>query len=314
MRNLLIIFFAVVAMAVVYVFQLREAWLTRDLTYESAREGYVSHDEILPAVFARSEILIYAADAGTVSFIVPDGKRAQKGETVARVDGRETRYLTAPAAGLVCARTDGLEEILTPAALLEADLAELFARCGGAEEAAFKGNPAGTPAAAEEDTPPAEERSFVQTGRAAGKIINNLQPVWAYIAAGNTQGVLKGDRLFINVDGTVRACTVERVGAPGLGLVVSFPQYINSVTNTRVKEVGWRKETPTHGVVVPAAALFAQGEEVGVYAIESGIINFRRVKILDRNESFASVDNLQSGYTVVTNPRDGLQGVSAASY
>jgi hypothetical protein len=319
LRNLLIIFFAVAAMAVVYVFQLREAWLTRDLTYERAREGYVSHDEILPAVFARSEILIYAADAGAVSFIVPDGKRAQKGETVARVDGREARYLTAPAAGLVCARTDGLEEILTPAALLEADLAELFARCGGAEEAAFKRNPAGAPTAVESDTPPAgeppaEERSFVQAGGAAGKIINNLQPVWAYIAAGNTQGVLKGDRLFINVDGAVRACTVERVGAPGLGLVVSFPQYINSVTNTRVKEVGWRKETPTYGVVVPAAALFAQGEEVGVYAVESGIINFRRVKILDRNGSFASVDNLQSGYTVVTNPREGLQGVSADSY
>ncbi|MDR0433946.1 MAG: hypothetical protein LBH21_02635 [Gracilibacteraceae bacterium] len=322
MKNLLIIFFAVAAAAVVYVFQLREAWLTRDLTYERAREGYVTHDEVLPAVFVRSETVVYAPGAGALSFTVPDGQRARKGETVARVDGRD---IIAPGAGLFCARVDGLEEILTPAALLEGDLEELFAECGGAEEAAFKGIlPAGAgetatenePAslsAAGDETGAAAGRNYAPAGGAAGKIINNLRPAWAYIAAANTQGVLKGDSISVNVDGALRSCTVERVAVREGGLVVSFPQYINTVTETRVKEVGWQKQAPTRGVVVSTAALFALGEEVGIYAVESGVINFRRVKVLDRNDAWASVDNLRPGYIVVTNPRDGLQGMAVSA-
>jgi hypothetical protein len=307
MRYKLIVICGVLFVAAVFGFQFRETWLTRDLTYAEAREGYVTHDETLPAVFARTETVLYAAGAGTLVFSVPDGTRAQKGEAVARVDGREVQ---APVAGLVSASVDGLEEILTPAALLEDDLAALFARCGGEVEAVFTGRAAAETTEAE--TAPADgaaARDFVRAGGAAAKIVNNLQPLWAYIATGSAQGVLKGDKLSVSVDGTLRSCTVERV--VGSGLVVSFPQYINTVTDTRVKQVRWQKQAPRRGVIVPAEALFARGEEVGIYVVESGIINFRRVKVLDRNETLLCVDNLSGGYYVVTSPADGLQGLPA---
>ncbi|MDR1603895.1 MAG: hypothetical protein LBS10_03770 [Gracilibacteraceae bacterium] len=311
MRYKLIIICGALFVAAVFGFQFRETWLTRGLTYTEAREGYVTHDETAPAIFARTETVLYAAGSGSLSFIVPDGTRAQKGEAVVRIDDRESQ---APVAGLISSHLDGLEEILIPTALLEDDLGELFTRCGGEAEAVFSGRPGS--AAPEPVGPEAasggEARTYVRAGDAAAKIVNNLQPVWAYIATGDTQGILKGDKLSISVDGTLRSCTVERVAGPGRGLVVSFPQYISTVTNTRLKQVQWQKQAPRYGVVVPAEALFARGEEVGIYVVESGIINFRRVKVLDRNETLVCVDNLPAGYYVVTSPADGLQGLAAA--
>jgi hypothetical protein len=298
MRYRICILSGALFVAAVMGFRLYEAWLTRGLTYAEAREGYVTHNETLPAVFARTEIVLRAAGSGAVTLVVPDGTRAQKGEPVARLGDQNEQYLTAPAAGLVCAGTDGLEEIFTPSALLESDLEELFSRCGGEEEAVFTRRPAAG--------------NFVQSGGAAARIVDNLQPVWAYLGMSGTEGILKGDRLTINVDGTLRVCTVERVDEPSRGVVVSFAHYINSVTNARVKQVIWQKQPPRHGVVVPAEALFARGEELGVYVVESGIINFRRVQALDRNEILVCVDNLVSGYSVVTNPTDGLQGLAVS--
>ncbi|MDR1960730.1 MAG: hypothetical protein LBQ16_00425 [Gracilibacteraceae bacterium] len=316
MRNKLFLLGGVIVVAAVMAFHLRESWLTRDLTYAEVSAGFVTHDELAPAVIARTETLMTSAYAGDVSFVVPDGKRAQKGEIVARVG---TQSVTAPVAGLVCARADGLEGIITPEALLEEDLAELFARCGGEEEAVFSGRTApgaaedaaveGVNAAAEEgETLPA--RNYIQAGGSVGKIVNNLKPVWAYIALSGTEGIVKGDSLNIRVDSTLYPCTVERVDAPHRGVVVSFRQYINSATETRVKQLAWQKQPPSQGMVIPAEALFARGEEMGVYVVESGVINFRRVKVLDRNETLACVDTLQAGFAVVTNPADGLQGLA----
>ena len=49
-----------------------------------------------------------------------------------------------------------------------------------------------------------------------------------------------------------------------------------------------------------------------MYAGVEGVIRFRRVKIIDENETQVCVRDLTNGLPIVTVPRNGLEGMPAS--
>ena len=92
---------------------------------------------------------------------------------------------------------------------------------------------------------------------------------------------------------------------------MAFPHYINGSATQRRQEVRWIYRSPTNGVLVPKSAVWIQGEEQGVFLWSEGVIHFRRVTIVDQDDNFVCIENLNSGVPVVITPRDGLEGLVA---
>jgi hypothetical protein len=142
-------------------------------------------------------------------------------------------------------------------------------------------------------------------------MVNNLQNSWALIKLSSTEHILAGDRLTFISGKDIYISTVRRVEESSRLVVVEFGQYINGSTEQRRQQWRWQRAGRQRGVVFPREAIFAQGEEIGVFVVENSVINFRRVRVLDQNETLACVDNVPAGRLVVTNPRQGLHGIAA---
>lgn len=258
--------------------------------------GTLRHEVQVKAIFANEETPILAGSAGKVNFSGPDGQRFRRGETVGSIlpvgaapsvsgsSGSGT-ILVAPHGGLLYHEVDGLEAILTPEALQDADLAKLLAQTGNEHVV---------------DT--------VQAGGVAGKIVNNLKPTYAFLELPDLTGIKEGSVLHFKIDDKDQTASVLKESAQPQGVVVQFSQFVDGSVRQRQQEVLWISKPETSGVLVPKSALWVRGEEQGVYIIAEGVIRFRRVTILDEDSNQACVKELPSGITIVANPRDGLDG------
>ncbi|WP_425807077.1 HlyD family efflux transporter periplasmic adaptor subunit [Desulfitobacterium sp. Sab5] len=277
----------------------RSHWIAGSISVELAKAGSIDHNVKVNAVFANEEYPIQSPAAGKVKFQGKEAQRFRRGETVAEIypegadpgasSAKATAYVSAPNGGLLYQETDGLENMLTPQNLLTMDLSKVLDQKGNSKS----------------------QTDVVQAGTALGKMVNNLTPTAAFIELKPTSNLTKGQTIKFNVGGQVQSAKIMRKSDQPQGIVVRFSQYLEGTANHRIQEVSWISQPEVSGVVISKSALYTKGEEQGVLVIQDGIYQFRKVKVIDENETLACVEKLPQGIPVVKNPRSDLEGLTA---
>lgn len=265
-----------------------------------AQTGTITHERKAVATYANQELPIPAPFSGSVQFMGEDGQRFRRGEGVAtlqpagaapgtKLENAQNQTILATMGGLFFHQSDGLETIITAENLASMDLDRLLAQKGNVK------------------IPGAN----VQAGEIVGKIVNNLIPTQAFLELTSIGGLTVGKTISLTVgEQTVSAKILLKSEKP-MGVVVLFPNYIDGSATKRRQEVTWIYQAPTSGVLVPRSALWTQGEELGVFLWSEGVVHFKKVKVLDQDDSQACIENLPSGLPIVITPRNGLEGLVA---
>lgn len=276
----------------------RSYYTPMSIEFAVAQTGTIVHERKVAATFANQELPISAPASGSVKFISEDGQRVKRGEGVVTIQLggaapgtkpqiAQNQTIQATMGGLFFHQTDGLETILTTENLTSMDLDRLLAQTPNIK------------------IPGAN----VQTGEFVGKIVNNLTPTQAFVELASIEGLIVGKTMRLTTgEQTVNAKILRRSDKP-TGVIVAFPHYIDGSTTKRRQEVTWIYQSPTSGVIVPKSALWTQGEELGVFLGIEGVVHFKKVKVLDQDDSNACIENLTSGIPIVITPRSGLEGL-----
>lgn len=276
----------------------RSSFLTGSLKVELAKQGSIEHIQTLSAVFANEEVPIKAPAAGKSEFIGKEGQRFRRGDQVAVMkpegvapgqNGAKADVpVLAPMGGILSYGADGLESILSPENLLTMDLSKVL----------------------EQSATSKDGEGAVQNGGVIGKITNNLRPTVAVIKIAPTEENKLGKTLKFTIDGYVYSAKVVRLLDNPPGLVVQFNQYVEGTAKQRIQEISWISRPAVEGVILPKSTLWNKGEEQGVYVVQAGVIQFRKVKVLDENEQEVCIEGLPHGIPVIINPRSGLEGLT----
>lgn len=276
----------------------RSSILTGSLDIELAKQGSIEHNQTVTAVFANEEVLIQAPAAGKPEYLGKEGQRFRRGDllalmkpegvTLSQSQDKAGVQVTAPDGGILFYGTDGLESILTPKNLLAMDLSKVL----------------------DQNATPKDSSSSVQTGETIGKMVNNLRPTVALIKITPSEETKLGKTLKFSINGQVYSAKVVRVQEDPPGIVVQFTQYVEGTANQRIQEISWNTQPSANGVIISKSTLWNNGEEQGVYVVLEGVLQFRKVKVLDENDQWVCVENLPYGIPVIINPRSGLDGLT----
>lgn len=290
------LFFIILAGGVVWCY--RSTIIAGQIKFAAAETGTINHERLVTATFANQESSVIAPFSGKVQYI-GDGQRVRRGEQVASIQpegaapgtkvNAQNQIITAAIGGLFFRQSDGLESVLTSQNLISMDLNKLLTQTPTLKTGG--------------DT--------VQTGEVLGKIVNNLIPTMAFLEISDTDELTVGKPMRISIGNQTLSVKVLRKSDQPKGVIVQFPYYIDGSAAQRRQEVTWIYSPPTNGVLIPKSALWTQGEEQGVFLWSEGVVQFKKVKILDEDENTACIENLPSGIPVVITPRDGLEGLVA---
>jgi putative membrane fusion protein len=295
-------FWGVLLIAIVggILWSYRFNFISGTIKFALAQTGTITHERKVAATFANQELPISAPFTGSVQFMGEDGQRFRRGEGVATLqpegaapgtkqEKAKNQTILAPMGGLFFHQTDGLETIITSENLASMDLARLLAQTANVKI----------------------PRANVQAGEFVGKIVNNLIPTQAFLELTSIEELTVGKTIRLTTgEQTVSAKILLKSEKPA-GVVVLFPHYIDGSATNRRQEVIWIYQSPTSGVLVPRSALWTQGEELGIFLWSEGVVHFKKVKVLDQDDSHACIENLTSGIPVVITPRNGLEGLVA---
>ncbi len=278
----------------------RSSLTLRTIKFAVAQTGTITHERKVVATFANQELPLSAPLSGKITFVANDGHRFRLGEGVATLqpegaspgifqDDSMKREILAAMGGLFIPQSDGLESIMTSENLATMDLDKLLAQSANVKTAG----------------------ATVQAGEVVGKIVNNHIPTQAFIELPSIDGLTVGKTLRLTAGNqTVNAKILRKSNKP-MGVVVQFPNYVDGSAAKRRQDVTWIYLPPTSGVLVPSEALWTQGEELGIFQGSEGVVHFKKVKVLDQDDSKACIENLPNGIPVVITPRDGLEGLVA---
>lgn len=278
----------------------RSDFSSKTIKYAVAQTGTITHERKVVATFANTERTISAPQTGSIKYIGEDGQRFRNGDGVATLhpvgaapgtdlQNARDQTISATMAGLFFHQTDGLETIITPENLASVDLEKLLA----------------APATVKIPGATVQSEEFV------GKIVNNLIPTQAFLELTSIEGLVVGEMMRLTVgEQTIRAEILLKSEKPR-GVVVAFPHYIDGSATKRRQEVSWIYQAPTSGVLVPRSALWTQGDDLGIFLWNDGVIDFKKVKVLDQNDSEACIEDMTNGIPIVITPRDGLEGLVA---
>lgn len=276
----------------------RSSLKARDIKFAVAQTGTITHERKVTATFANEETPLSASVSGKVQFVAEDGQRFRRGETVATIqaegaapgnkqENAMNQTVSAAMGGLFFRQTDGLESIMTSENLDTMDLNKLLAQTANVKTAG----------------------ATVQAGEVIGKIVNNLIPTQAFIELSDINGLVVGKTLRLTAGNQTLSAKILRKSDQPRGVIVQFPQYFDGSAAQRRQTLTWIYLPSTSGVLVPKSALWTQGEELGVFLGSEGVVHFKKVKVVDQDDSQVCVENLPSGIPVVTTPRNGLEGL-----
>ena len=272
----------------------------KELAFDYAQSGVIKHEIKVKATFVNQEFVIHSTVAGKVQFLGVNGQRFRRGDTVANVQpegtapgtktgNQGTIALAAPNGGLFFHKVDGCETFLTTENLRGTNLAELLS-----------------------EKVTVQDTDAVQAGGVIGKIVNNLVPTEAFIELPSLNNIIIGKSIRLTIAGQVQVAKVILKSERPLGTVVQFSQFVDGSVENRQQEIVWDYQPSVSGIIVPKSSLWTQGEEQGVYVIVEGVIHYRKVEILDENETQVCVKDLPSGLPVVIIPRNGIEGMPAS--
>ncbi|SHH63809.1 HlyD family efflux transporter periplasmic adaptor subunit [Desulfosporosinus lacus] len=291
------ILFIVLAGGIVWCY--RSTLIAGRIKFAVAETGTIRHERSVAATFANQELTVLTPLSGKVQYIGEDGQRLRRGETVAVVqpegaapgtmENAQNQTITAAMGGLFFRQSDGLESVLTSENLISMDLNKLLTQTSSLKTS----------------------EATVQKGEVLGKIVNNLIPTMAFLETPNIDELTVGKTMRVTAGNQTISAKVLRKSDQPKGVIVQFPHYIDGTAAQRRQEVSWIYRPPTNGVLIPKSALWTQGEELGVFLWSEGVVQFKKVKVLDEDDKMACIMDLPNGIPVVITPRDGLEGLVA---
>lgn len=294
-----ILIIGIVLLAGIISWNLYSSWLVSQLALTTTSKGWVKHEKVVQTVFANTETIITTPTDGKVIILGEEGTRYKKGDTVAKIvptgidqgQAVEEIPIKAPISGLFYQKRDNLEHILTPENLMNMDLEALLAQVKSTAR-------------------PILDQDGLNKNAPLGKMVNNLYPSWMFVYLEAEAQLSKGDTVKFRIEDNEYTGTVMKISGQPSGAVVRFSQYVNNTTENRIQEGVWCYKPATKGTLVPVDSLYTLGEERGVYLNDEGFIRFQNVKVLDQNEFLACVEGLPEGVEVITNPREGIDGMT----
>ncbi|MHB9058377.1 MAG: HlyD family efflux transporter periplasmic adaptor subunit [Bacillota bacterium] len=273
--------------------KLRDSDGRLDVTLAELQRAAFNRDlKALDAATAASRQLSQArADTASRLDGLAKQQAALEGEVAAAkalVD-KATAELTAPAAGIISFRRDGLENVFSPSTLSELTGKKALAEL--AQASSTKGGDA------------------LRPGQAVFKVIDSVRAYVAVVLPGDQLPAVDGKKMvtlrFPELKGQAVAATVERVGEKernGYGLAVfSTDQFLTEFADLRRTPVQVVKESYA-GVIVPRGALAQREGREGVFILRKSQVIFKPVTVVGFDRRRVAIDGIDPGAQVVTNP------------
>jgi len=169
----------------------------------------------------------------------------------------------------------------------------------------------------DEKEPVASVPENIGAGRAVGRLVDNLSPVYAVISLGEAQlaDYLDEDKLDIvfpelSSDTVITGYLTEEEDAPLDQRYVAVRLDTNDpfFYSVRYQKVMLHGEDRS-GLSVPASALVVvEDGKTGVYVSKRQVLDFKEITVLYRNEELAIVDGLKSTDKVASDPSGAKEG------
>lgn len=253
--------------------------------YLSTREVRASVD--ISGILVANERVLVAPAAGRIQWLAPAGLRVFVGEPVARITspGGGTAAIDAPAAGLLSYTSDGLESVLRPGTLPDITMPSLA------------GIKSVTVADGQE----------VNAGQTVGRVADNLDPVYIYVA--KVPPGMPDKSWHLTWQGRDLRAVVSYLRGPGGGLFLKLDRYPDKILDGRVVNFAVVTQTLT-GRLVPQTALAVRDGQTGIYLDQSGQAHWVKVQVAGRLSGMVKLAGLpRRDALYVVNPLWVREGV-----
>lgn len=298
-RKLVLLIISIYVVIVAYAF-IRDLVVASLVQVEQVQQGIIQSTVAAEGILVRNEKTVSSPRSGTVKLIAADGERVRVGQVVAQVavaslensNGVTLFNITAPRAGLVSYRVDGLEGVYSYKNLKELDLSKVETL--------------------KSETVEIKSGSQVVEGKPLFRIINNLDPVYV-ITKLKDGAVLPGEKesFLINPgpeDKVFKAGIIERkfLGKPNQ-ILLKVSNYDSTLLGGRkfnFKIITQRYE----GNVIPAKAVVKKDGKDGIYTVYKERVKWKAVEVEGKIEDKVVIFGVTPDIKVVLSPEYVKEG------
>lgn len=298
LRKLVLTVIAVYIIIVAYGF-ISELVVASLVQVEQVQDGVIQSSVNAEGIVVRNEETVPSPRSGTIKFLAAEGERVRVGQVVAQVaaasldsaNGVTQFNITAPRAGIVSYRMDGLESVYSQKNLKELDLNKIETL--KAEYSAVK------------------QGGLVEEGKPAFRIINNLDTVYILTMLKDGQKLPEKKNTFLINSGSdqkvFRASVEEKnFGKPNqiLFTVSNYDNWLMASRKIKFIVITERYE----GCVVPDSALVKKDGKDGIYTIYKERVKWKQVTIEGKSEDKAVISGITPDTKVILSPEYVKEG------
>lgn len=298
-RKLVLLIISIYVIFIAYSF-IRDLVVAGLVQVEQVQQGFIQSTVAAEGILVRNEQTVMSPRSGSVKLLATEGERVRVGQIVAQVaaasldnsNGVTTFNITAPRAGIVSYRVDGLEDVYSYKNIKELDLTKV--ETIKAEQAEIKSG------------------TQIVEGKPLFRIINNLDPVYI-IAKLNAGAALLGNKESFLItpgpdDKKFRAGIVERkfMGKPNQ-ILFKVSTYDNILLGSRkfdFKIITRRYE----GNVIPAKAVVKKDGKEGIYTLYKERVKWKAVEVGGKIEDKVVISGVTPDIKVVLSPEYVKEG------
>lgn len=298
-RKLVLLIISIYVIVVAYAF-IHDLVVGALVQVDQVQQGIIQSTIATEGILVRNEQTVSSPRSGTIRIIAAEGERVRVGQLVAQVAvasldnsrGVTLFNITAPRAGLVSYRVDGLEGVYSYENLKELDLNKVET---------LKPEPVEV-----------KSGSQVVEGRPLIRIINNLDPVYI-IAKPQNGAVLPGNKESFLItpgsdDKTFRAGIIERnfLGKPKQ-ILLKVSNYDNTLLGGRkfdFKIITQRYE----GNVIPAKAVVKKDGKEGIYTVYKERVKWKAVEVDGKIDDKVIISGITPDIKVILSPEYVKEG------
>ena len=257
-NNTTVFLLTAVGLFVVYLTgaQIWHMALHRLISVDFLNTGHIDLVSAAGAILIKNEITVNAPARGEFKPIVKDGSRVSVGTLVGKIvteDSAGEIALRAPAAGIFCIHTDGLENVLKPGSTDIIEISKAIKLKTGTDNSG-------------------DIRYIAEKGFPVFKIIDNLSPLTMYIQIArpfNRNDLEEGKVITfiwgnLELRSAVESIKVDKDSVQALLTVRNYPDAIVHYRNVEVKLV----REKVFGYIIPASALVQKNGGRYIYIIK----------------------------------------------
>jgi len=253
---------------------------------EPVKWGCLQEKVTARAVVINNEMPLMAQFEGRFENTVKDKEKVSKGEKLGSfVAINQQAVLTAPIAGILVLKTDGLEGMFDNL------------KIGEVGQEVFNYTPKPIP----------DNNGQIYPGRAVCKVVDNLTPTRLLVKIPETQisRTIKLKQAVEVVYGKKSVGTAyieeKKQESGSTIMILEFNDFREELMEERYCDLGLVFDS-CYGYLVPQKALLEKGSEKGIYCTKEEDLIYKPVKVMAVKDGRAVVEGLDANDMIVTNP------------